>query len=169
MDPCYNPIPVGSGVIIESIFVSLYCTSVWKCPTVAFVFVHNCLSLNNTFFSSPGSVFDWFCRFKTILLALCGNPWIWIACPPWEYIGRRFFFLFSIGWKYLQAWISCLFFLLLSSKSHQVCIISPSPRRSWGFFFHLPSVPFLPPQFKHFWIRFFLFSGSLCTPISFVR
>lgn len=123
VDPCYNQIQLESHYEEH---ISPYCTSVWKCPTVS-VFVHNCLSLNNTVFSSLGSVFDWFCRFKTVLLALCGNPWIWIACPPmriqWQKI---FFFYFSIGWKSLHPAITLI--------SHQVCKMSPSPGRSWGFF-----------------------------------
>lgn len=44
-----------------------------------------------TLFQFPGECFWLICRFKTILLALCGTPWIWIASPHENTLAEDFF------------------------------------------------------------------------------
>lgn len=114
-------------------------------------------SLLITSFQFHGKCFWLIYRFKTILLALCWNPWIWIACPPSEYIGRRFFFLFSFGNQQLKV-----------SRSLNAFFFSQAHEEAEDFFFtHHPTfIPFFPHQFKHFWIYFFV-SGCLYPHISF--
>lgn len=52
-----------------------------------------CLSI--TTFQFPGECFWCICRFKPVLLALFGDPWIRIICP--QLIGRRIFFSPAFG------------------------------------------------------------------------
>lgn len=139
-------------------------SSLYLCTTV-------CLLI--TPFQSPG---ECFCRFKTILLALCGNPWIWIACPPTRIHWRKIFFFPLQHWLKISRGLNILpiFFYCHHQNVTKCANCFPSTRRSRGVFFHLPSIPFLPHQFKHFWIIFFLFWQlmppyfflSLITPIN---
>lgn len=127
-------------------------------------------SLLITSFQFYGKCFWLIYRFKTILLAHCGNPWIWIACPPFRILWQKIFFFSSAlvinSWKSLEVWMP--FFQL-----HQMSpgVQNPSkPMKKLKIFFSptiQPLTLFFPPQFKHFWIYFFLFAGCLCPHISF--
>lgn len=75
----------------------LFHVAVWKCVCPV------CLSITSVQF--PGQCFWCICRFKPILLALFGNPWIRIICP--QLIGRRFFFLQHLV---IKTWKSCSVF-----------------------------------------------------------
>lgn len=134
------------------------------------VFVNACLSPNNPF-QFPGECFSLICRFKTILLALCGERWIWIACPPhpmrihWQ----KIFFFFSFGNQQLNI-LPIFFYLLPSTKCHQMCKMPPRQGRSRGFF--PPTTPRLFPfcyNNLNIFGFFFPFSGYSYPPISFFR
>lgn len=133
---------------------------------VFLVFVHFCLSPINPFQLS-GECFWLICRFKTILLGLLGNPWIWIAFPLENTLAEDFF-LFSIGNQQLKTPRS-LSTLPSFFYCHKVCTVPANPRRSWGFFqLIIPLLHFfLPHQSKDFWNRFF-FSLAAYIPLFFL-
>lgn len=74
----------------------------------------------------------WFCRLKSIFLALCRDPWIWIGCPlkiHWQ----KIFFLISMvinSWKSLEAWISCPAFFCYYRQN----VIKPKKKLRMVFF-----------------------------------
>lgn len=103
-----------------------------------------------TLFQFPGECFFWLiCRCITILLALCGNPWIWIACPLENTFPEDIFFLFSIGNERLKISRSLKARIFCPFSPYCLTQLSPSAKcvQAWeeAEDFFPPTIPHLPP------------------------